>query len=461
MFFAPRKPNRLAIQHLMSHPTSALFAGMGLGKTVSTLSAFYYLRLLGEARRMLVVAPLRVILLTWPNELQKWDHLRGLKMVSLRTKEGWRALLSGSADVYLVNWEMLPKLKRRYVSKTRTLAFDTVVFDELTAAANHNSKRVNCIRQALVPKRGVLRKWGLTGTPVPNHLMQIFAQIRLLDGGKRLGPQFGLFRETYFHATDYMQYHWEPNDGAREKIFGRLADIVLSLPASVYSDVSAPVMENVEVSLPDKVSKLYETFSRQLIATMGKKQEVVVASSAGVLVNKLLQMTGGCIYTEDKETINLHSVKLDALRVLRKAHPREPLLVACNFIHERKRILRAFPEARGFQDDPEFLAKWNQGRIPMLVVNPQSVGHGLNMQFGGRVLVWYSLTYSRERYDQLVARLVRHGQEEVVRVYHIVCRGTIDEAVLETLHARGENQTTLLQTLHNFRTLYASLHHSS
>lgn len=458
MLFVPRKCNRLAIQHLMSHPIAALFAGMGLGKTVSTLSAFYYLRLLGEAKRLLVVAPLRVVLLTWPNELEKWDHLRGLKVVSLRTRAGWEALRSGSADVYLVNWEMLPKLKRKYVSKTQTLAFDTVVFDELTAAANHNSKRVNCIRRALVRKRGVMRRWGLTGTPVPQHLMQIFAQVRLLDGGKRLGPQFGLFRETYFHATDYMQYHWEPYEGARERIFGRLADIVLSLPASVYSDVSAPVMEDIEVALPDKVTKLYTELSKQLIALMGKDEDVVVAASAGVLVNKLLQMTGGCVYSEEGKTVHLHSAKLEALRTLRRTLKGEPLLVACSFVHERKMILKAFPEASEFQDDAKFLDRWNRGKIPMLVVNPQSVGHGLNMQFGGRVMVWYSLTYSRERYDQLVARLVRHGQREVVRVYHLICRGTIDEAVLETLHARGENQTTLLQTLHNFRTLYASLH---
>lgn len=455
MHWKPKEHHRLALDHLWDNPSAALFVGMGLGKTASTLTAFVGLRAMGLAKAMLVVAPINVAAMTWPNEIELWDHTCKLRFVNLRQRANWQFLVPGGADIYLINYEQLQRFREKFLQKTKTMPFDVVVYDELTAAKNPSSKRINAIRKHLVPARGVRWRWGLTGTPTPNSLLELFAQIRLLDDGVRLGTSSTLFRSTYFEAEDYMEYNWRPRPGAREKIYSKIQDMALSLSSEEYGDQRAPVVEDIHVPLPEKAREQYDELSKELLLLIDKSE--VLATNAAVLSGKLRQITGGNVYDDQRNPVLVHAAKLDALARVLAAHAAEgePVLVATNFIHERERILRRFPHAKGIDhmDRSLVLKHWNAGKIPVLVVDPRNVGHGLNMQHGGHVLVWYSLPLSREQYDQLIARLSRTGQKELVQVYRLICPNTIDEAIAETLRQKEGETTALKTTLRNYQRL--------
>ena len=438
---------QLMVRHLMAHDRAALFVGVGLGKTAATLEAFDGLRSLSEAQSMLVVAPLRVCNLTWPNEVAQWaPHL---KVCNLRGRAGY---VSG-ADIYLCNYEMLPTLADRIPEMP-----DVVVFDELTRAKNHASKRINGLRK-LLPQDG--RRWGLTGTPTPNSLLELFAQIRLLDDGKRFGPSFDAFQRAYFHATDYMEYNWEIDPGAEAKIHAKISDIALTLLSSEYLHIPDTVVADIEVAMPEEAQAQYDELEKELLLSIGEGEHVIVAPNAAVLVNKLLQVAGGSAYSETGATVPIHSAKLDAVKAYIKQHP-EPLLIAYNYRHELERLRQLLPGAIAFEDAKKaeiqtlFEREWNAGKIKHLLVHPQSVGHGLNLQHGGNTVLWFSPTWSREMYDQLNGRVARQGQRQITRIVRIICPGTIDDAVIETLRQKGDGQTALLTALSNLRKLKAA-----
>lgn len=421
----------LITSHLRRNDRAAVFAGMGLGKTSSVLST-----LASDPCRALIVAPLRVANLTWPNEIRKWDQFAGLKVENLR-----HGPPSGKADISLINYESLHKLE--------DLSFcDTVIFDELTRAKNPKSARITNLRPLLKHHR----RWGLTGTPRPNSILELFAQVRLLDDGARLGRSFDQFKRTWCHATDYMQYNWVPNPGAEEEIYRRIHDLAITLRTSDYSEVADTVMEDLEVPLPPEARQAYDTLEKKLLATIGAKGEVVVARSAGILVNKLHQITGGTVYDEDKKVHRVHSAKINLLRQTLANLGTERSLIACNYVHERERICAEVPDivdASTFRGDIE--DAWNSGRIRNLIADPRSLGHGLNMQGGGRTVIWFSPTWSRELYDQFNGRIARKGQSEVPVVYHLLCPDTIDYPIMETLRIRGNDQAQMLAILTNLR----------
>jgi SNF2 family DNA or RNA helicase len=447
-----RPHDRQSIGWLMEHKEAALFAGMGLGKTANTLLAFDGLRMMGLASAALIVAPMRVSTLTWPNEVAKWAETRHLRIAQLRTSEGMSALRSRSADLYLTNYERLPSLAEGYLKQPGRYAFDTVIFDELTAAKSHNSKRINRVRRLLTEERGVIRRWGLTGTPTPNSLLELYGQVRLLDGGKRFGPSFGAFQSAYFESTDYMQYNWVPKRGAKEKLYAAISDLALSLPTAEHMDYPEPVINDVMVPLPDEAREQYEELSKKLLIMLSDETEIV-ALSAGALLQKLLQVTGGSVYREDKTVATIHDAKLRKLKELvRKADG--PVLIGCNYIHERERIARELPAIQ-FINSPAFLDSWNSGKYDALVAHPKSLGHGLNMQGGSHTIIWYSLPFSRELYDQFNARLARSGQKNRVIIHRILCPDTVDEAVVEALRQKDEGQQALMNALHNFKLLCA------
>lgn len=447
--FAPAPYQSLAIDHMLDHPRAALFMGLGLGKTSSTLEAVCRARVLGLFDAALVVAPLRVCNLTWPAEVEKWGF--DLRVANLRTQAGWDALLRGKADLYLINYEAIPKLVEQYLDVAPRVAFQSVVFDELTRAKSHNSKRINMLRRRLdkVPTR-----WGLTGTPTPNSYMELFAQIRLLDDGERLGKSFDLFRRTYFRPTDYMEYNWEPLPGAKDAIQQRIADMALTLRTSDYLDIPDMAEEDVEMGMPDDARKVYQVAEKEMLVRLAKGDLPI--ANAAVLAGKLLQMTGGAVYDDQRSVNVLHDAKIKALGGLLDDGP---VLVACNYVHERARIKAAYPQAVDFADAKSSAAqtalaeRWNAGKVPLLMADPRSIGHGLNLQNGGHRVIWFSPTWSRELYDQMNARLFRRGQANAVRVYRIICPGTIDDAVVETLRNRGDDQQALLAALKNLQTL--------
>lgn len=430
----------LARDFLLAHDRSALFAGLGLGKTASTLSALNTLFADGEITRALVVAPLRVANLTWPNEVKKWNETRWMRVASLRHKS------PQDAEIHTINYESPHKL-------TSLDAYDVVVFDEITRAKNPSSKRINAFRKLLTTQR----RWGLTGTPRPNSLLELFAQIRLLDDGQRFSTSFAHFRSCYFQPVDYMEYDWRPRQGSEEMIYSKIADLTLTLRSSDYLDIPDTVIEDVEVTMPEPAMKFYKTLEKDLLVLLGKNQDVV-AVNAAVLVNKLLQVCGGSVYDESRGVVALHDAKIEALKKI-VAGTEENVLVATNYIHERERVVAALEEF-GAVDGAKFKGDiedaWNSGRIRVLVADPRSLGHGLNLQKGGRTIVWFSPTWSREYYDQFNARLARKGQTEQPLVFRLICGGTMDDAVIESLREKGDGQNEMLRILTNYRLLKAA-----
>ena len=438
--------------HQLNHAASFGMVGCGLGKTAATLHTVKAQLLAGEIKRALVVAPLRVATLTWPSEVEKWDIGAGLRVNVLRTPGAFKRL--HEPGLHVINYEALPKLCEA-VKERGKWPFETVVFDESTRAKNHQSKRVNALRPLL---RCAGKRIALTGTPAPNSLLDLFAQVRLLDDGKRLGESFDAFKRRHFHPIDYMEYDWRPNDDTPAWLQERLADLSIVQTSEEYLDIPDTHVEDVDVPLPAACRDVYEELERELIATF--KGSDILGVNAAVLTQRLLQVCSGAIYHDDgtegeeRAVHALHGAKIKAVDALRKRHAGEPILVACNFRHEQERIARLpgcvrFDSAKSDKAQQALVDKWNAGDVPILVSDPRSIGHGLNLQHGGRVVVWFSPTYSRENYDQFNARLARRGQDQQTYVYRLACPGTIDDAVLEVLREKDAGQTALLLAVRN------------
>ena len=421
---------------LLANDRAYCCVGLGLGKTASTLAALHTLFKDGACRSALVVAPLRVARMTWPNEIAKWDDFKWMKVEHLR-----KSPPSGTAQIYTINYERLDQLQ--------DLDFcEVVIFDEITRAKNHKSKRIKAIKPLLQHHR----RWGLTGTPRPNSLLELFGQVRLLDDGHRLSPSFTRFRDSYFYPTDYMRYNWVPQAGAEDRVYAKISDMTITLRSSDYLDIKDTIVEDIDVALPDSVKADYRELEKEFLISVPSGGEVV-ARNAAVLVGKLLQICGGTVYTDAGEVEELHDSKIEALRKLIDKVG-ESVIVACQYIHERERICREIPDcvdASKFKGDIE--TEWNSGRIKTLVADPRSLGHGLNLQGGGRTIVWFSPTWSRELYDQFNARVIRKGQGLQPMIYRILCPSTIDDAVIESLREKGEGQQAMLRIMSNYKAI--------
>ncbi len=449
MKFIPDENQKRMIKHLTSKgKRKALYVSMGLGKTAATLDAICSV-IADTGGAALVVAPLNVCLLTWPGEIELWDRFRWLKVANLRTREGQIAWQTGSANIYLINWDSLPAFIRKVLAYHRKGDYcpaNIVVYDELSKAKSHASKRVNQWRRFTYLFD---YHWGLTGTPNPNSYQDLFAQFRLLCGpGSPLGTAFGKFQKEYFAPIDWNQYKWQLKPGAKERIEELIRPHVLSLGSGEFP------IETIDWTVPlDKPAKAaYDELEEKLLLELPDDKEISAANAA-VLVQKLLQMTCGCAYDSDRLPIPIHNAKLDALRQIRKAHPKESIIVVTMFKHERARLLEEFPEAVEFRK--ELLPKWNAGKIRMLVIDPRSAGHGLNMQGPSHIMAWTTLTYSREYYEQTIHRLARKGQKHTVLVYHLMCPGTVDWAVRAVLESKGNQQKGLLSALNNIKKLHS------
>ena len=432
---------------VLEHPRAMLFCGMGISKTAALYWAINSLLLDAAIRGVLVVAPLRVCNLTWPMEAKQWQPFQWMRVANLRTSEGIDQFMAGTADVYVCNYEFLPSLTKLIARRKGGLPYDVEVWDESTRAKNHGAKRINGYRKG---PRGV-RRVALTGTPTPHSLLDLFAQVRLIDDGARLGRSFTHFRDTYF-TSDFMGYKWEPKEGAEVEIYAKIADITLTLKTRDWVDLPEPIIEDVEVALPEEVMKQYRKLEKDLILQLPEGE--INAANAAVLVQKLQQFTAGQSYDAERTVHAMHDEKVQALGKLAKQHD-EPLLVACIFQHEQAALRAAYPLAVFFADaktpaaQENMLNAWNRGDIPMLVAHPASVGHGLNLQRGGCKLVYMSLTFNREYYEQMICRLSRRGQTKPVTVYRLMCPGTVDEAVAEALADKANIEHRLLGWLTN------------
>lgn len=432
---------RRTIDFIKTHKRCGLALEMGLGKSVSTLTTISDLLDGCMVDRVLVIAPLRVANSVWAQEVKKWEHLRGLKVAVCTGTERQRlTALQKTADVYVINRENVPWIVEHYRNKW---PFDAVIIDESSSFKSQSAQRWKALRRILPNTEYMVL---LTGTPAPNSLLDLWAQQYLIDQGTTLGKTFTTYKQRFFDA-DFMGYKHTPKAGASEKIHALLADSWISMAASDYLELPERIDLVEPVYLPPAVLKAYLDFERTLLAQLPDGQEVE-ASSAAVLANKLLQWCNGATYIDDKGNWSaLHSAKLDALAEIMEDNTGETVLVAYNYKSDLARIIERFPDAVVLDKDPATIAKWNNGEIRMLLAHPASAGHGLNLQDGGALCVWYGLSWSLELYQQFNARLHRQGQTRPVRIVHLVASGCIDERVMTVLGQKDAQQNALLDAL--------------
>ena len=442
MKYKPHEYQAYTMDFILTHPTAAVVLEMGLGKSVITLTALFDLMLDSfQIRKTLVIAPLRVAMMTWPAEITKWDHLRGLTYaVAVGTETERKAALRQKVQIHIINRENVEWLVLR---SGLPFDYDMVVIDELSSFKSHQAKRFKSLMKV---RPSVKRVVGLTGTPSSNGLMDLWAEFRLLDMGKRLGRFIGQYRDTFSLPDKRSQqqvFSYKPKPGAEEEIYRRISDITISMKGSDYLTLPDLILNEVPVQMTAPEEKHYRTMKEHMVLSLNGRE--IDAVNAAALSGKLLQMANGAVYDGDHSVVHLHDRKLDALEDLLEAANGKPVLIAYWYKHDAERILKRFPAER--LDGEDSLLRWNAGTIPVALIHPASAGHGLNLQAGGSTLIWFGLTWSLELYQQTNARLWRQGQKDTVVIHHIITIGTIDEMVMTALQRKDKTQAALIDAV--------------
>lgn len=436
-----------AVQHIISHPEAGLLLDMGLGKTVSTLTAIKklmdeYL----EVNKVLIIAPKRVAESTWCDEIEKWEHLKGLTVSKiLGSQKQRKEALKASADIYTINRENVVWL----VSHLQGYwPFDMVVIDELSSFKSSKSARFRALR-LVRPKTN--RVVGLTGTPAPNGLIDLWSQIYLLDMGARLERTITAYRTKYFRpgrTNGQIVFDYKLNNGSEEAIYKQIGDICISMKAEDYLQLPERIDRTVDVHLTEKLAEQYMEFEKEQVLALENEDGDISAVNAAALSNKLLQFSNGAIYDSERNVHEIHSEKLEALEEIVEAANGQSVLVFYSFRHDVSRIMRKLksfhPKEIG---GPEDIKAWNNGNLPLLLAHPASAGHGLNLQGGGHIIVWFGLPWSSELYQQANARLYRQGQSKPVIIHHLIAKGTMDEDVMKALGNKIDKQEALMQAV--------------
>lgn len=400
-----------------------------------------------EVTKVLVIAPLRVAEDTWSRESEKWDHLRHLRISKvLGTAAQRKAALEADADIYVINRENVVWL----TENLRHWDFDMVVIDELSSFKNPQSKRFRALRKVIMRSSRVV---GLTGTPSPNSLMDLWAEIYLLDRGERLGKTLGAYREEFFRPgarNGYVVYNWSLRPGCREKIEKRISDICVSMSAADYLTLPKRIDNVIPVRLTESEMELYRTMEQEQLLHLGDSDDIVALNAAAVMT-KLLQIANGRAYNVDGQPVDIHRKKLEALQEIIDDTD-SPVLVFYSFQHDLEAIRAVLPDARKLEGSKD-IKEWNDGHIRVLLAHPASVGYGLNLQEGGHTIIWYGLTWSLELYQQANARLYRQGQTKPVIIHHLVAEGTVDEQVMTALQHKDLSQAALLAALKERRSI--------
>ena len=445
MQYKPHDYQRRAIDKIMETPACGLFLEMGLGKTVIALTAasrLIYDRI--DVFRVLVIAPLKVAEDTWSREADKWDHLHDLKIAKiLGTAKQRKEAADSEADVYVINRENVVWLEKEYPG--RRWRWDMVIVDELSSFKSRQAERFKALRRARPFMRRIV---GLTGTPNPNGYMDLWSQIFLLDQGKRLERTIGRYRQLYFRpgkGNGYVTYEWLLLPGADKMIQKKLSDIVVSMKAEDYLSLPEQIENEIRIALPEKALRTYRQMEREHLLEI--KDETITAANAAAVMGKLLQIAGGASYNDEGGYSVFHDEKIKALSDIIDTSSGS-VLVFYGFRHERTRLLEALDKwnPRELKTEQD-ITDWNDGKIQVLLAHPASVGYGLNLQAGGHVIVWYSLPWSLELYQQANARLHRQGQTEAVIVHHLIASGTVDEQVIKALREKNTGQTALMEAL--------------
>lgn len=448
------------VQHIIDNPFCALFLDMGLGKTVTTLTAIKELVDACIITNALVVAPKKVTQVTWTDEIKNWAHLQNLTISVIDGDvKHRRAAMAKKADIYAVSRDNIVWLVTEYGGIK--LPFDMVVIDELSSFKNHASKRFRAMKRV---RKFIPRVVGLTGTPSPNGLIDLFAQMYLIDEGERLGKTITGYRDRFFRPDKrngdivYTYALKQPADETEKQISDLISDITISMTAEDYLKMPDKIMLFDTVELSDKVYDNYLDFEREQVLELINSDELITAASAAALSNKLQQYANGAIYDADRNVKHIHDEKLEKLQEIVEAANGAPVLVAYSFIHDLDRIMNALKEYKPVKlENPEHIAQWNEGKIQVLVTHPASAGHGLNLQKGGNILVWFGNTWSLELYMQFNARLYRQGQTKPVYIHHIVSKGTVDEKIIKALSGKKETQDGLMQSIKELMEKYKVL----
>lgn len=450
MIFKPHAYQQHCIDEIIRIKKLGLFLDMGLGKTVTTLTAIRelkYNRFL--VRKVLVIAPKKVAEGTWTKEKDKWDHTRILRVSPVLGSQAKRIrALNTPADIYIINRENVCWLVDYY---RNAWPFDMVVIDESSSFKSHSAKRFKALA-GISPH--IDRLVELTGTPSPNGLEDLWSQIYLLDEGERLGKRYTQFRERYFQpdkrGADGMVYSYEAKPGTEESILERISDICISMKAEDYLQLPDIIYHEIPVELDAKSRRAYVDLERQMVLELPEEEGDISVTSAAALSNKLLQLANGAIYDEDRKVHEIHGCKIEAFVELIESLQGKPALVFYNFQHDRDRILEALTgkslrvrELKTTQDEDD----WNNRRIDVLLAHPASSAYGLNLQQGGNHVIWFGLTWNYELYTQANKRLHRQGQTEKVIIHHLVCTDTRDEDVMEALHRKDDVQSWVMESL--------------
>lgn len=446
------------VNHIIDNEYCALFLDMGLGKTVTTLTAIKELLDNCIISNALVIAPKKVTQVTWSDEIKNWEHLQGLTISVIDgTAKQRREAMAAKADIYAVSRDNIVWLVLEHGGVK--LPYDMVVIDELSSFKNHASKRFRAMRKV---RKFIPRVVGLTGTPAPNGLIDLFAQMYLIDEGQRLGKTVTAYRDRFFRPgkrNGDIVYTYElkaPQGETEQQISDLISDITISMTAEDYLKMPDKIMLYDYVDLAPKVLAMYRDFEKEQILELINSDEPISAASAAALSNKLQQFANGAIYDAERNIKDLHDEKLDKLDEIVEAANGEPVLIAYSYKHDLERIMQKLKAYKPVKlEKPEHVADWNAGKIPVLVTHPASAGHGLNLQKGGHNIVWFGNTWSLELYQQFNARLYRQGQGKPVTIHHIVTRGTIDEKIIKSLDGKRETQDGLMKSIKELMEFYS------
>lgn len=444
MLFTPRDYQQLAIEHVIAKPACALHVGMGLGKTVSVLTALDTLMFLGDVERVLVLAPLRVAVSTWPAEIAKWDHLRHLTVAVAVGSEAERAAaIEQNAQITCINYDNVQWLLDTY---GRNWRWDAVVADESSRLKNPKAKRVKALRRV----RNRISRWiNMTGTPAPNGLLDLWSPAFLMDEGASLGPNYYAYRNKYFRSTGYKGYQYVPHDGTQRKVEAMLANSCLTLQAKHYLELPPLINNTVSVTLPPAARAIYAKLERELIVKLRKGE--VTAATAAVLSMRSLQAASGALYLDETDGAweTIHDAKLDALDDIIEEAAGMPVMVAYHWQSDLERLRQRYPQARTLDTKGVVQRAWNEGDVPLLLVHPASAGHGLNLQDGSNILAFFSHWWALEEYQQVIERIgptrqAQSGHARPVFLHHIIATDTVDELVMERRRTKATVQQLLL-----------------
>lgn len=445
MEFIPHSYQAYSIDKIINNKKYGLFLEMGTGKTVSTLTAIEKLKYdYLEVDKVLVIAPKRVAEDTWAQEIDKWNHLSNLTIsLVLGTSKQRTEALAKDADIYVTNKENTKWICEKY---RKDWPFDMLVIDELSTFKNSDSQRFKILKKQMPL---VDRFVGLTGTPAPNNLIDIWSQMYLIDGGERLGKYKTHFRQAYFYPTHQISdnvFNWELRNGADDAIYDKISDVTVSIKSEDFLEMPERIDNVQEVKLSKKERAVYDQLKADMvIEDEADPNKDIEALTSATLTQKLLQLSNGAVYTLDGTYKTIHDKKLERLDEIIEEAQGKPILLFYSFKHDKERILERYDFAEELKGD--YMARWNNGDIKLLIAHPASAGHGINLQYGGSIAVWFGLTWNLEHYEQANARLFRQGQTETTVIHHIMTENSVDQDVYKGLQNKQLGQNTLMQAV--------------